>query len=379
MGSSVGFPTHGIPDHGWRLYFASLISVLAAGFFVIARCVARISAHQFGYDDYAIVASMAFSVVLSVSMQSAVVHGYGEHKADLTPTQLHTALRWFFIEQTQYKMVICLNKVAVVLLYKRIFVTKTFQLVCWVVLGIVISWTVASIAATIFQCTPVPAAWDSKIPGSTCINTTSFWMAYAIINILTDVLVLALPIPEIFRLHLNLRQRVGLCGVFLLGGFVVLCGIMRIFAVVHDDRSKDTTYDFIPRNIWSLVEANVGIICACLPILKHPFTRGLSLILGTTQKSSVDRYGQEISYQLREHSRQHAGSGSRRNTKDHLQSSTRSGRHPWDSPNADGDSDEVQIIADSARKANRGNEIDFGFNNNKILVRKEFEIEEHVV
>lgn len=28
---------------------------------------------------------------------------------------------------------------------------------------------------------------------------------------------------------------------------------------------------FVPRGIWTLVEANVGIICACLPALRKPF------------------------------------------------------------------------------------------------------------
>ena len=33
-----------------------------------------------------------------------------------------------------------------------------------------------------------------------------------------DVMVLALPIPEVLRLRLKLREKVMLCSVFLLGG-----------------------------------------------------------------------------------------------------------------------------------------------------------------
>jgi hypothetical protein len=29
---------------------------------------------------------------------------------------------------------------------------------------------------------------------------------------------------------------------------------------------------FIPRGVWTLIEANTGIICACLPMLKQPLT-----------------------------------------------------------------------------------------------------------
>lgn len=154
-------------------------------------------------------------------MQLAVVHGYGEHKADLTKAQLHKALFWFFIEQIQYKMVICLNKVSVVLLYKRIFVPKAFQIQCWIVIGVVVSWTIASLAATVFQCVPVRGAWNSTVH-ATCIDTSMFWMAFAVINILTDAVVLSLPLPEVFKLHLNIRQKISLCGVFLLGSLCVL-------------------------------------------------------------------------------------------------------------------------------------------------------------
>ena len=117
-------------------------------------------------------------------------------------------------------MVICLNKVSVVLLYKRIFVTKAFQTQCWIAISIVISWTIASLAATIFQCSPIEGAWNTTVH-PTCINTSNFWMDYAVINILTDAVVLSLPIPEVLRLNLNVRQKITLCAVFLLGSLYV--------------------------------------------------------------------------------------------------------------------------------------------------------------
>jgi hypothetical protein len=147
----------------------------------------------------------------------AVEHGYGKHKADIPKPQLHKALFWFFIEQINYKMVICLNKVSVVLLYRRIFVANGFRILCWVVLSLVISWTIAALGATIFQCVPVRGAWNSTVP-ATCIDTSMFWMAYAITNILTDGIVIVLPMREVFKLNLNKRQKAMLCGVFLLGG-----------------------------------------------------------------------------------------------------------------------------------------------------------------
>lgn len=124
---------------------------------------------------------------------------------------------WFFVAQTPYKIVVCLNKASVVLLYMRIFITRSFQRICWGALSIIIGWSIGATFATIFQCVPVKKSWNKSLDGH-CINSNVFWIAYAVMNVLTDVMVLSLPIPQIFKLHLKLRDKLMLCGVFLLGG-----------------------------------------------------------------------------------------------------------------------------------------------------------------
>lgn len=158
-----------------------------------------------------------FSVILSAAVQVAIGNGYGMHKADLTAIELETALRWFFIAQTPYKVTICLNKVATILLYLRIFVTQKFQIAAYTVMGIIIAWSIGAVASTIFQCVPVAGAWNRKLD-ATCINTDIFWITYAVINILTDVMVLALPIVPIMALQLSTRNKLMICAIFLMGG-----------------------------------------------------------------------------------------------------------------------------------------------------------------
>ncbi len=155
--------------------------------------------------------------MLSVAIQTAVVYGYGMHKADLTADEQEAALMWFFIAQTPYKVTVCLNKVSVILLYLRIFVAKSFRLASFAVLFVVVGYGIGGIAATIWQCVPIRGAWD-KSTTATCINSDIFWVAYAVLNIVTDVMVMALPIVPIMKLQLKLRDRILLCGVFTLGG-----------------------------------------------------------------------------------------------------------------------------------------------------------------
>ncbi|OQN97528.1 hypothetical protein B0A48_16681 [Cryoendolithus antarcticus] len=280
MSSRPGFPHGGLPDQGWKLYITSVVMIVTAGLFTLGRCVLRLHTRQFGRDDIVIVVSLLFSILLSVTIQLAVEHGYGMHKVDLTKPELPAALRWFFIAQTPYKVVTCLNKISAILLYQRIFISRRFQIAAWICLGIVVSWSLGSIAATILQCIPIAGSWDKSVHAK-CIDSNAFWMGYSISNILTDVMVLALPIPQVLKLHLDLRERILLCGVFLMAGFVTVASILRATAVHNSLRNQsDSTWGFIPRGIWTLIEADVGIICASLPILKRPIGSLLSRLFG---------------------------------------------------------------------------------------------------
>lgn len=49
----------------------------------------------------------------------------------------------------------------------------------------------------------------------------------------------------------------------------------------------DSTYNFIERGMWTLIEANLGIISACLPVLKRPMSKIFPRIFGSTKKSSA--------------------------------------------------------------------------------------------
>jgi hypothetical protein len=143
-----------------------------------------------------------FSVIVSVSIQLAIEYGYGMHKDDISKADLRTALRFFFIAQTPYKVTVWLNKLSVILLYLRILISRSFRVSAYVVIGIVTASSIGGIGATIWQCVPIAGAWDKSV-NATCIDSDKFWVAYAVMNVLTDAMVLVLPIPSILQLQLS--------------------------------------------------------------------------------------------------------------------------------------------------------------------------------
>lgn len=87
------------------------------------------------------------------------------------------------------------------------------------------------------------------------------------LNIILDLIVFALPIPKILGLQLCIHKKIGTCMVFLVGLFVTVCSIVRLYFVVRWRASQNPTWNNSPVGTWSLIEIDVGIICACMPAL----------------------------------------------------------------------------------------------------------------
>ncbi len=115
------------------------------------------------------------------------------------------------------QLAILCTKFSLLLLYRRIFITRAFKIATIVVGTIILIWHGSFILAFVFQCTPVSAAWNPIAPTSACIDKIRLWLAYAISDILTDSIVLSMPGPAVWQLQLPKRQKVAVSGTFLLG------------------------------------------------------------------------------------------------------------------------------------------------------------------
>jgi hypothetical protein len=78
--------------------------------------------------------------------------------------------------------------------------------------------SIAFTLVTIFQCRPVSYTWDKNIKGGKCINFNGGAWANGAINILQDILIVALPIQEVRKLQLERKKKIGLYIMFGLGG-----------------------------------------------------------------------------------------------------------------------------------------------------------------
>ena len=102
-------------------------------------------------------------------------------------------------------------------MYLRIFpgtvAAPWFRWSVLLMVGITAANCTAFVVTTIFQCDPVPGIykiWDGVYEAK-CVNTSAHIISSAGVNILLDLIVFLLPLPELMKLQLSKKKKVGVC------------------------------------------------------------------------------------------------------------------------------------------------------------------------
>ncbi|KAH7023893.1 hypothetical protein EDB80DRAFT_57346 [Ilyonectria destructans] len=274
------------------LYIPIAIFGVLCPVLVVTRVWSRLrKGGHLGADDYAIFASLLFAL-LSSGVEIASCHfGFGHHVGTLKPADKVEALKYFYVCQVTYKASINFTKGSILLLYLRIFgKIRWFKWLCWFLVVSVTVYCLASVTVTIFQCSPVPRVFDKSIDG-TCIDSGTFWYANAGFSIATDLIILFMPMALVYQLQIQRAQKAALVIVFALGGFVVVTSCLRVTTIDIAATSNDVTYD-ISSTMWTVIEMNVAIVCACLPMIR-PVIVKLFPKLMPKSSSNNQKYGSQ--------------------------------------------------------------------------------------
>lgn len=121
---------------------------------------------------------------------------------------------------------------------------------------------------------PVKATWDvnPKYPHK-CTDANAIVFAASIVNIFTDFMSTALPMPLIWRLKLPTRQRIAVTSILALGVVVNVAGSVRT-VYVHKSmiESVDTTWVGWPILIAASVEINLGLVSTLIIVIRLRLT-----------------------------------------------------------------------------------------------------------
>ncbi|KAJ5241826.1 uncharacterized protein N7469_000153 [Penicillium citrinum] len=270
------------PSKALDIQIPCIVFLVLTPAFVAIRVWSRVNSKSgLGWDDWTILLSTVFAIIVMAFMLASCTYGFGQHIANLTKENKAKTLKLFFISQAFYKLTMNMTKMSILMLYLRIFIQRWFRIICYILLCIIASYMIAAFFASIFQCIPVARAWNKTIPGS-CIDITANWYANAGFSIATDIIILALPMYPIYNSKIVLGRKIALMCVFALGAFVAVTSIIRMQTLDFSSKSPDTTYD-LTSSIWTMIEENMAIICACLPMMWAPLAKLFPSLFSSTQ------------------------------------------------------------------------------------------------
>jgi hypothetical protein len=90
-----------------------------------------------------------------------------------------------------------------------------------IALGVISIYGLWCVLSSILNCIPVNAFWDASVQGS-CIPRSFLWFFNAAINIVTDLVILIMPIPVLSHLQISWKRRFGLMLLFAVGSLYVV-------------------------------------------------------------------------------------------------------------------------------------------------------------
>lgn len=118
---------------------------------------------------------------------------------------------------------VTLTKISVLLLYARIFGLShgNFRTNLWATGAVTIAYPLTVMVGLLVACQPISHYWTrlaGESEGRCIVNTDLFFVALAIANLVINVWILVIPIPQILKLQMSVRNKAAVCGLMLLGG-----------------------------------------------------------------------------------------------------------------------------------------------------------------
>ncbi|KAF4826620.1 hypothetical protein CGCTS75_v008971 [Colletotrichum tropicale] len=260
-------------ERGPALLIIESISLSFALICLLLRLYVRIfMMRKSWWDDWFMVGAAIFSISVTVCVILATqLYGWNLHIWDTTFVQRMQGRQISIVGQTLFIFASGLSKLSILTSYLRIApLGSTFQRVTQVTIGAVLALIVIFLMVLWTQCIPIWHYWDLTVLDRNCMAEWPPLAGQTITTVITDIIVYLLPMPTLFRLRLPVLQRIVLIILFSLGTVVVVAGIMRTWWTYYvEEMTYDVTWDGFELWIWTALEANLAIICGCVPVLRR--------------------------------------------------------------------------------------------------------------
>ncbi|OCL06105.1 hypothetical protein AOQ84DRAFT_366094 [Glonium stellatum] len=249
----------------------------------------------FGWDDV-----MAVFLLLVNTTQQAILYiflhyGCGIHITLLSAYQIESIVKWLFIEEIFYMFTHWTIKQAFLLFYLRLSPQKNFRRMVLGTMVLNTAFTAINWMLAFLQCIPFDAILHAAAhPGAKCINKLVLLIVPSILNIITDMIILILPISTVWSLQMSIRRKIGVLAVIGFGASAVLISALRLIILYELYISPDLSYVLGKMVIVAALEVEFAVMAVNLPSVKALWNQ----ITGGSSSGSGAASGYSGAYKL---------------------------------------------------------------------------------
>ncbi|KAL4922112.1 hypothetical protein BDW62DRAFT_172956 [Aspergillus aurantiobrunneus] len=257
------------------------------------KCIIK----SFGMDDWCMVTVFVFNVGQQVLFCLFLHYGGGLHINLVNPGNLPTLLKLLFAEEILYIWMQFSIKHTFLQFYFRLANKTSFTYSIYATMALNLAIAVALWLLYCLQCRPLPAFWNAAAyPDAICLDTSVTYYVPVSLNILTDFIILTLPIRPLWNMQASVSRRIGVIAVVTVGGVAVVVSCLRIIVLHEFAVNPDFTYILGKMVIISALELDVAIMAANAPSLKAVWLKhvsgSLSDYVSTVRLSSLSKQKQ---------------------------------------------------------------------------------------
>ncbi|THV54438.1 hypothetical protein BGAL_0026g00090 [Botrytis galanthina] len=142
----------------------------------------------------------------------------------------------------------------------------------WTIFGIVIAVWLTCLGTIEYQCLAQPLM---VIQSSGCIEQHSVnfqratLIANCVLDVLSDILIITIPIAILWNVRIRRRQKLALAGLFSLTMITMTFAIVRVAVVSTASRLPDISWLYL----WSAIEPPIAVIISCLASFRGLFAK----------------------------------------------------------------------------------------------------------
>ncbi|KAG4035643.1 hypothetical protein MFRU_001g04120 [Monilinia fructicola] len=247
----------------------TIIPTALGTLFVAGRLYTRgFITRNWGWDDAWIFVAWILTICVAIANGLFCNYGGGRHIELQSPDDLKPFLILAFASRILYQVSLMTVRVAICLVYLRIFQDRTSQFIVYALMLFQLISTIPLTLIVVLQCDPIAAQWDFSIPVNYCLDPLPGIIAFTACSVFSDAALIVFAVPRVLPLRISKRQKATLVAIVSFGVLVIVAALVRFVRSKPIFTERDHTWDLWEITTWSSVELNTALFCISAPSLR---------------------------------------------------------------------------------------------------------------